>query len=370
MSVKEAIRNFVFKPNGTTTHVDALCSFIMEEIAFGRIKGGDRFPTIAAICEATGLTFGRARRLTERLAREGYVCSRPHIGTVVLSRAGTIRGRVLFALPAEDTCRFHPSQLAHVLGHRLTAAGYAFSVATFPLDPKGDFQYLKSELLRATDLVVAARATPQVQKLLAESGVRHVFAYGDKPKAETGPWVRFAPEDALSHFADHCAKAGVKHVVQVRFEANESLDAGPALAERGVESSWLTVSRGEKGGRGRFDGVVQCAYETFAAMPRSDVNELFLFWNSFVAQGAIIAFLANGIRLPEDVKVVSFSDVGLGPVYAKSVTSLALDPIEAGETLSNYVLTILTKGRIPRPLQIEPEYVIGETFPLYPIFGS
>ena len=56
---------------------DALFGFIKEEIAFGRIKGGDKLPTIGEISEATGLTFAQARRVTESLAREGYVHSRP-----------------------------------------------------------------------------------------------------------------------------------------------------------------------------------------------------------------------------------------------------------------------------------------------------
>ena len=235
MNVKEAIRNFVFEPNGTTTFVDALCDFIMEEVAFGRIKGGEKFPTIAEICEVTGLPFGKARRITERLAREGYVSSKPHIGTVVLSRVGIMRGRVLFALPDEDICRYHPTQLTSVLARRLMENGYAFSTATFPLGRDGDLSYLRSELLRATDLVIAARATPRVQKFLSESGVRHVFLYGDKPKYNGGLWVPLVTEDAISRFADHCAKAGVKRVVQVRFEGNETLDAAPALAEKGIK---------------------------------------------------------------------------------------------------------------------------------------
>lgn len=362
MKAEEAIRNFAFKPDGTTAFVDALCSFIKEEISFGRIKGGDKFPTIAEISAATGLTFGKARRVTELLAREGYVCSRPHVGTFVVQRSSILRGRVLFAMPDVDTCRYYPCQLTSVLGRRLTEAGYAFSIATFPLDPKGELSYLKSELLRATNLVIAARATPRVQKFLAESGVKHVFLYGDTPETDVAPWVRFSPEDAISYFADHCAKAGVKHVVQVRFEGNETLDAGPALAERGIESSWMTVSR-EKGGKARFDGVVRCAYEAFVAIPRRELKELYLFWNSFLAQGAIMAFLAYDIRLPEDVKVVSLSDTGVGPVYCKSITCFELDPIEAGERVSDFVLDILAKGRIPRPPIISPKYIIGATFP-------
>ena len=360
--MRNILHDFRFVTDGATTLVDALCSFIKEEITFGHIKGGDKFPTIGEISETTGLTFAQARRVTERLAREGYVHSRPHSGTVVLSRNGNVlRGRVLVVMPDVDVGRYHPSQVADIVNRKLTAAGYSFSIATFSLDANDDLTVLRSELLRAPDLVIANRATPKVQKILAESGVNHFFAYGDKPESDDRPWIRFAPETAISHFADHCAKAGVKHVVQVRFDGSETLDAQPALAERGIGCSWITISRSERGW-GRFDGIVRYGYETFAAMPRTSIPDLLLFWNSFLTQGAIMAFLAQGIRLPEDVKVVTLSNTGVGPVYIKPFTRLEVDPVEAGEKVADFALAVLAKGRIPPPPQITPQYVFGETF--------
>ena len=357
------LQNFHFVSDGTTTLVDALCRFIKEGIAFGSIKGGDRLPTMDEMCRDTGLTFAQARRVTERLSREGYVRSRPHVGTVVLSRDGNIlRGRVLLILPDVDTCRYHPTQMIDIVRSRLMAAGYAFSVATFPLGEDADLSVLKSELLRATDLVIATRATPQVQRCLAESGVNHFFAYGDKPESDDRPWIRFAAETALSDFAEHCARAGVKHVVQVRFEDNETLDAGPALAAKGVASSWMTLSR-SKEGWGRFDGIVHCAYKTFSAMPRKNIPELLLIWNSFITQGATMAFLARGIRLPENVKVVTLSNTGVGPVYIKPFTRIEINPVDAGEKIAKFTISILAKGRIPRLPQITPRYALGKTFP-------
>ena len=169
LSMRDILQDFKFMPDGATNLVDALCRFIKEGITFGRITGGEKLPTIGEMCKATGLTFAQARRVTECLAREGYVCSRPHVGTIVLSRNGNVlRGRVLLVLPDADIGRYHPSQMIDVVSRRLMAAGYSFSVVTFPLDANDDPAALKSELLRAADLVIAARATPQVQKCLAE----------------------------------------------------------------------------------------------------------------------------------------------------------------------------------------------------------
>ena len=357
------LQNFRFVPDGATTLVDALCSFLKEEITFGRLKGGEKLPTISEMCTATGLTFAQARRVTESLSREGYVCSRPHIGTVVLSRGDNILcGRILFILPDEDVGRYHPSQMIDIVSHKLMASGYAFSVASFSCDASDKLAFLKNELLRATDLVIAIRASPQVQKILAESSVNHFFVYGDKPASADAPWIRFSPEAAIAQFADHCQRVGVKQVAQVRFEGGDPLDAQPALAERGIDCSWMDFAR-SKAGRGRFDGIVHCGYETFATMPNTNIPEMLLFWNSFFTQGAIMAFLDRGIKIPDDVKVVTLSNTGVGPVYIKPFTRFEVDPAEAGEKVADFALSVLTRGRIPRPPQIVPQYIIGETFP-------
>ena len=355
--------NFKFEPDGTTTLADALCNFIKDEISVGRIKGGERIPTISEISKATGLTFSRARRMVERLAKEGFVRSRTNAGTVVLSRGeNMLRGRVLMALPDVDRCRYHPNQLMDILGRKLTTAGYTLSTVTFSIDGRDKLKFLKSELQRSTDLVIAARATPAVQKYLAQSGVNHVFVYGDKPESKDRPWIRFSPDAAISLFADHCARAGVSHVVQVRFEDYETPDAGPALAKKGIDSSLMTISRGNSG-KGLFDGIVHCAYRTFESMPYKCSSDLLLFWNSFLTQGAVTAFLANGIRLPEDIKVVTLSDTGLGPVYTKPFTRFEIDPVEAGGKVADFALAMLSKRRLPQPPEIVPQYVFGETFP-------
>ena len=361
--VKDIFQNFRFAADGNTSLADALCSFIKEEIAFGRLKGRDRLPTMAQIARATGLSFGKARGVVEQLAREGYVHSRPYAGTVVLARGGNVlRGRVLAAVPDADVSRFYPAQMLESMRRRLSGAGYAFSVVTFPLRGGDGLAGLKLELLRATDFVVAMRATPSVQKCLEESGVAHVYAFGDRPENPDRPWIRFSLAPALSVFAAHCERARVKRVVQVRFEHNELFDVQPALAKRGIDCDWLEIP-GKGDLRWAFEGSFRQAYETFAAMPRRDFPDLFLFSTSFLAQGAATAFLARNVLLPDDVKAVALCSTGLGPVYPKSFTRFEVDPFDAGEKVADFALAVLAKGRLPPPPVIEPNYVFGHTFP-------
>ena len=52
--MKDILQTFRYEPDGAQSLEDALFTFIKDEIAFGRLKGGDRLPTMRAIADATG----------------------------------------------------------------------------------------------------------------------------------------------------------------------------------------------------------------------------------------------------------------------------------------------------------------------------
>ena len=349
-------------PDGATPLADQVYSFVKDEIAYGRLKAGEPMPTINKLAEATGLTFRVARGVVERLAREGYVRSRPRVGTVVLSRkVSALRGRALFVLPDVDACSYHVTTIADALRQRLGAEGVAFSTVVFSHDPSIGLTFLKHELARTPDIVIVIYATKAVRRCIEEAGVKGVFIYGEPPKGDLSRWVGFSADEAISSFVQHCVRAKVKSVMQVRFEGNETPDARPALAGSGIKCGWMTVPRQD--GLGRYEGIERSAYGVFMELPRTKFPNVFLFWDDFVAQGALTAFLRRGVRLPGDVKVVTLSNRGLGPVYPESLTRFECDAAETGEKVSAFALALLAKGRLPPPPVISPHYVFGSTFP-------
>ena len=336
------LKNFHYTPDGATTRADALCGFIKDEIAYGRLKAGDTIPTIKELSEACGLTFRVARGVVEQLAREGYVRSRPRVGTVVLPRDATaLRGRILFVLPDVDACSYHVTMIAQ--------------------DRQIGLSFLKHELVRTPDVAIAIYSTKPVRKCLREAGVKSVFIYGDEPAKDEGRWIRFSAEEAIGNFVRHCVRTGVKRVLQVRFEGNDTPDAKEALAEKGIKSGWLAVPRMDE--LGRYEGIERAAYNAFMDLPRSALPDVVLFWDDFVAQGALTAFLERGLKIPHDVKVVALSNRGLGPVYSEALTRFECDATETGEKVAAYVLGLLAKGRLPQLPVVAPHYVFGRTFP-------
>ncbi len=356
------LKNFHHIPDGATTLADALCAYIKDEIVRGRIKAGEPIPTIKDLAAASGLTFRVARGVVERLAREGYVRSRPRLGTVVLPREVTaLRGRMLFVLPDVDACSYHVTMIADALRKRMGAAGYAFSTVVFSQDDRIGLTFLRHELVRTPEVAIVIYGTQPVRDCLRETGVRSVFIYGDQPKREEGRWIRFSAEEAVANFVRHCVRAGVKRVTQVRFEGNDTPDARPSLAAKGVKCGWMNVPRMD--GLGRYEGIERSAYNAFLNLPQSSFPDVFLFWDDFVAQGALMALLGRGTRIPEDVKVVTLSNRGLGPIYPESLTRFECDAAEAGDKVAAFALALLAKGRVPPPPVIAPHYVFGRTFP-------
>ncbi len=357
-----ALDRFNYVPDGRITHADALCEFIREEIAFGRIKAGETLPTIKDLARQTGLSFRLARGVVERLAREGFVRSRPRVGSVVLQRdTAILNGRVLFVVPDVDTSSYHVMQIAAVLRRRMAENGYAFSTCVFSQNPRNTLPFLKQELLRPPDLAIVLYSMPHVRKCLRAQGVRSVYVYGDKPEGDGEPWLRFSAAEAIEKFVAHCVRAGVKKVTEVRFFGNETPEARIALAKEGISSRMMTIPRHDE--LGRYEGIERQAFSTFCDIPKQDFPDVFLFWDDFVAQGALTAFLKRGIRLPEDVSVVSLSNKGLGPVYVEPITRFECDAAMTGEIVSSFSLSVLAKGRMPPVPTIYPQYVFGSTFP-------
>ena len=360
--MKDFFGEFRYSPDDAKPLADQVYSFVKGEMASGRLKAGDTLPAIKDIAAATGLTFRTARGVVERLAREKYVRSRPRVGTVVMPRdTRIVRGRVLFALPDVDASSYHATQIADALRRKMADNGFALTTVVFPSDMRRSLSFLRNELSNSPDLAVVLYALPHVRDCLRDAGVKCVFVYGSDLCEADGIWIRFSPDEAISSFAEHCSRTGVSSVMQVRFDGNETPDAEPALSAVGIRSAWTVVPRLDV--LGRYEGIKRSTYDTFMEMPLERFPDVFLFWDDFVAQGALLSFMKRGIVVPDDVKVVTLSNRGLGPVYPVPLTRIECDAAAAGEKVADFVLSVLEKGRIPKVPVIAPQYVFGQTFP-------
>jgi len=353
MEEKERVRENV---------ADRIYDRFVDAIVTGHLARGAKLPTMQKIAEANGVTFRVARSVVERLAREGYVHSCPHSGTVVRAKKHTVwRGRVLFVSFDDDCASYFVSQVSDALRRHLVKEGYLMTPVVASRSPRGDVSQLKTALGQSVDFVVLMYASEHLERIIAASGFPYAVVCGTADSRPNAWILHVDYSESIERFAQQCRKVGIRSVTEVGFVDGERFSVAAAFDSEGMRVRRMMVDAKE--GCGRYEGLERGAMEVFLTLKRHAFPDLFLFWDDFVAQGALTALLSRGVRIPEDVKVVSLTNKGLGPVFPLSLTRFEFDGAAVGEKVAVFVLGVLQKGRLPLVPRVSPNYIIGKSFP-------
>ena len=72
--------------------------------------------------------------------------------------------------------------------------------------------------------------------------------------------------------------------------------------------------------------------------------------------------MERGILVPEDVKVVTHANRGLGPFWLKPLTRLEMDPVAQGAAVAKAVLDYFKTQHLAEGLVLGSEWKLGKTF--------
>jgi DNA-binding LacI/PurR family transcriptional regulator len=195
------------------------------------------------------------------------------------------------------------------------------------------------------------------------SGVPYVAVRGRSVRAKgcigSIPWS-FAP--AVAEFTRRCADRNVRRVAVVGQNTVDVATAVRQISAAGIEPVRLVTDVDD--GFARPEAVSRGAMSTFARLleSRERLPEVFLFLDDWVCSGALLAILEAGLSVPRDMKIVTLSNKGLGPVYSKPLTRLEIDHDAYSSTIAKAILGYLEGKPFPRGLALSPYYVEGETF--------
>lgn len=351
--------------NSRESLTDQIVNGFKRSVASGDFKRGEILPPARDIAKSLGVSFTVMRSALARLTAEGVVNPRRHVGTEIVGTGVPLyQGRVLMVIPDGDDC-FYQNILVGRLRRQISDAGYLFVQEVVRRDSDGrfDFAHLDFTLSQGVDLAIQMFDRPAITRHLASQKVPW-FLIGDGPDAPEGAagFIHVDRCAVAGKFADHCRKAKVKSVLQVGVIPHDA-DMLGALEERGVKAEeWLLHDGVEFQ---RIDEVQRCALEAFekriAAEGRWWLPDVFFFKDDFVAAGAMTALLRNGIKIPEDVRVATWANKGLGPIYSRSFTRMEMDPLVHGEKIADWILRYLKSGKPPKNMVVAPVYIRGET---------
>jgi DNA-binding LacI/PurR family transcriptional regulator len=228
----------------------------------------------------------------------------------------------------------------------------------------GDFALLETQLKQPVDLVVSLAGEPEVIRWLARRKVPFVQLTTSAlcPPNCLGRVLR-RDDLALADFVAHCRATHVRSVLQVT-AMRTGPDAVPALKAIGVAASNWQIP--PPNGGWNAVGLVQHAADEFAARlarkGRGWLPDVLFFRDDHLTTGALPALMAAGVRIPEDVCIVTWANRDLGPVFVKPFTRMEFDCVAVGETMARCVLEHLRTGTFPSGVTVGPTYMRGETF--------
>jgi DNA-binding LacI/PurR family transcriptional regulator len=352
--------SFKIKRKKGTSLTDQVAAGLRHEILSGAFRTGDSLPTLMKIAEQTGVSEIVARHAIKRLSKEGLVHAQRRNGIRVINR----RGHVLY-LTWHDPKMYYHSALCSVVAERLHLSNVLLSVTHISKDEaRKGFPKVQADLAHAVSLAVVEGIPNGVDQLLERRGIPFIHFTVSHPSPRAARAVLMRPSLAFSTVRDHCLACGVRKVllVGVTPDDEQSAQLGRLLADAGMHCSTL-------GARQVF------AFESGEALERRALNamntwlkrerrlpDLIWFSDDFVAQGALMAMTARGVRIPQDVQVISWANAGLGPVFVKPLTRVEMDPVQHGEAIAACVLEQLEKTQSSgEPIVLSPVFIKGAT---------
>lgn len=337
---------------------------LRQAIVDGFWRVGEELPSSNELVRILGVSRIVSKAALARLTQEGYLSTRRGVKSVVRDRGQKQwRGHVLFISPEGDV-NYAGTVLACVLGNRLAEANYLFTQVRIPYTTPGnyDFARLDAALAQSASLVVAT-SYPQFYSRLARRKVPYaVFGeFGRLPASAVGG-TRLDHNLAVPDFAVACAAEGVKEIVQLSL--NPALDdTAAALRAAGVRVRKVSVEVDES--QGALIGAKRAGMETFRRLLAEGQlrrGSACYISDDYLAAGALMALASAGLRAPDDIRIVTFANKRLGPIYVRDLTRMEYDAGRAGEVLADAVLEYLKTGKYPENSLVGPVWVDGETF--------
>ena len=330
---------------------------VRQAVQTGVYKPGDKLPSFREIAGELGTSMVVVRAAFARLAAEGIVCRRRHIGTIIMPDAKRDwRGHVVIA-SVEIRENHLISAMTGALRQDLMKAGYQVSFVPFGSSPGNyDFTHLESVLRNSVTLVVATSCDRVIDAFLSRTKVPYVV-FGRSSNADVA--VDLDCSGAVSSFVKYCRRKKARSVIEVTVGSNMA-SAVTALREAGIEcKSWPIVRRGN------IEAISRATLDAFYGKMKncgtSWLPDVLYFNDNFAAQSALTALLESGVDIPGDVRFVTWSNAGEGPFWRKELTRIEIDPFAAGRFFAQHVLKRLSGGKVKPGLSISPSFVLGDT---------
>lgn len=344
-----------------------LVDCLKQSIKDGFFKPGDVLPSWREIADELGVSLRIPREATARLVAAGVLSSCPRRGTIVLSRAAGGGKRVVIAVAEQQSVSYYAATLIARIRSALTGKGFRVDVVTCGRDQNGadDVRPIEAALESRCELLVSMVENKTAWKRISTWRLPPVLFLGDVPKRRMRGCGRVIIDNnrAVGDFVRHCQERDIRKVLEVGMGQTGGQSACARLRRAGIETDYLLVRvwRNEW----ILSAMARRAMEVvgeYVRTHRQELPQLLLLDDDYVANGALLALLDAGVKVPRDLRVVTFANKGFGPVFPVGLTRLEMNAVSDGDFVAERILSFLRDHVLPDGLVLGTSYVRGESF--------
>lgn len=342
--------------------VEQIVGGVSLAVGSGALAHGATLPGIRRMAKELSVSEIVVRRAVKELCRQGVLQARTRVGlTVCGGGRRSWRGVVAGIRPAHDAGMYYANVLESTIASLLMKSGWLFARMEWPdssKDAGADVAGLLNCLSPA--LVVALFPSPAMLNALDRSDLPFVQIWTKARAHKVRMVVRPCADAALSQLAATFAAHGVRKVISV-YSNFSGIDCTTVLKKAGFSVRKMHIASLDD--YMQPECVQRAALETFDRLlsKGSIAADAVVFNDDYLTAGALSAFERHGVRVPEDIRLATTSNRGLGPVYFRKLTRLEVDPVRHGQEIADTLLKMLDGGEYPPEMSIETTFEDGET---------
>ena len=346
--------------------VSQLAHNIRRAIAVGRLKPGQTLPSIVKMAELCKTSVRIPREAVKMLENEGLLKGRPRSGIIVIGKRRFVwRGSVLFVDYGRQAY-YYRGVLYKAIAIELARKGWRVDYVnvTHGKSGRADLTQLKMALRGSYRFVFGDYLEDDVLSEIRRVGMPYFATSGhvDGRYDDAAGVFVVSESEAFNTLAEFCFAHGVRRVLRVALDSEAQFFETP-LRERGIEAEKILI---------RPDMSVDRFVHSAAEVSRklldrlSDVRkpkpDLVYFADDSLTTAGLWAIHDAGLRVPDDVKVVTLSNRGDRPTYRCELTRIEHDNAAYALRIAREMLMFLEGRKVHRMLFGNARLILGETF--------
>jgi len=345
--------------------VDQLVASIREAIEKGTLKSGDVLPGLREIADRLGVSLRVPRDAVARLAKEGVLCARRGLGTVVSDRQGRMPPRRVLVLHQETGGYYYLNRIFEVICMRLSLEGITVVREAVPYLDRGEqaLRGVRGLLEREHfDCALVMLYEDAYFALLEQAGISYV-ACSLIPKRYPGAsgLILNSLRTAMKGFVADCRKKNVRRILQVS-QILDVINLEEAFDSTDIEVETLRIPG--KGWDEDYAVALQLKTRELLGrrLDRGNWPDVVLLCDDYVARGGLLALYERNVRFPEDLGLVVWSNKGDDVLSFKRLTVMEMDVARAADRIADEFLRFVRTGDFAKGMVIGPAYVLGDSF--------